>query len=193
MQARLLGGRVGFGSWVGQERGNSLRYYKGRPNTDPVPTLKEHTVRTRLIIAALAVSWLALSAPAAASDVGQIKVSKGTVTIERGGRRVPAPVGARIQPGDVVVTGRDGSVGIGFLDASLLSAGPDSVLVIDRFVFDSTTNAGAFDSSLRKGTLAVISGKIAGQSPGAMKIRTPAALLGARGTEFVVRASGPGD
>jgi hypothetical protein len=150
----------------------------------------------RALIVGTMLSWLALSVfapPAVADDVGQVKVSRGTVHIERGGRQEPAPVGARIQPNDVVRTGPDGSVGIGFLDGSRLSAGPNSVLAIDRFVFDSTTHRGAFDTTLRKGTLAVISGKIAKQSPDAMKVRTPAALLGARGTEFAVRASGPGD
>jgi hypothetical protein len=150
----------------------------------------------RVLIFGTVLSWLVVSAvppPAAADDVGQIKVSRGAVQIERGGRQEPAPVGARIQPSDVVRTGPDGSVGIGFLDGSLLSAGPNSVLAIDRFVFDSTTHRGAFDTTLRKGTLAVISGKIAKQAPDAMKVRTPAALLGARGTEFAVRASGQGD
>ena len=130
---------------------------------------------------------------ARADDVGQIKVSKGTVHIERGGQRLPGPVGARVQPADVVVTGSDGSVGILFADASLLSAGPNSVLAVDKFLFDSTTNQGAFESTLRKGTLSAVSGKIAKQSPDAMKVRTPTTVLGVRGTEFVVRASGSGD
>jgi hypothetical protein len=87
----------------------------------------------------------------------------------------------------VVTTGADGSVGITFLDNSLLSAGPNSVLAIDRFAFDPTTHQGSFESSLQKGTLAVVSGKLAKASPDAMKVKTPAAVLGVRGTEFLVR------
>jgi len=68
-----------------------------------------------------------------------------------------------------------------------MSVGPGSALAIDRFVFDSTTNQGAFESSLKRGTLSVVSGKIAKQTPDAMKVKTPAAILGVRGTEFVVR------
>jgi hypothetical protein len=45
---------------------------------------------------------------------------------------------------------------------------------------------GRFDPSLRSGTLAVVSGRIAKQSPSAMKLQTPSAVLGVRGTEFVV-------
>lgn len=126
-----------------------------------------------------------------AQEAGHVKVAKGGVSIHRGGQTLPAPVGATVQTGDVVTTGADGSVGITFLDNSLLSAGPNSVLAIDRFAFDSTTHQGSFESSLRKGTLAVVSGKLAKQSPDAMKVRTPAAVLGVRGTEFLVRTGDP--
>jgi hypothetical protein len=147
-------------------------------------------MRTIALVLATAVGWLS---PALAGEAGHIKVARGQVHIERAGRTLPAVAGAVVEAGDVVVTGADGSVGITFLDNSLLSAGPRSVLAIDRFAFDSTTHQGAFQSSLRKGTLAVVSGKIARQSPGAMTVRTPAALLGVRGTEFVVRTGEPGN
>ena len=139
----------------------------------------------------VAVAMLVAAGVAAADDVGRVKVVKGGVDIDRAGRSLPASIGMRLQEGDVIVTGRDGSVGVTFNDDSLLSVGPDSVLAIDRFAFDSTTHAGRFDTSLRQGTLSAVSGKIAKQSPDAMKVRTPAALLGVRGTEFVVRTGEP--
>jgi hypothetical protein len=144
----------------------------------------------RIASVSLAAATLVLAglAPAArAQEAGHVKVVKGTVQIERGGQKLPATVGAAVQSADVVTTGPDGSVGITFLDNSLLSAGPNSVLAIDRFAFDTTTHQGAFESSLQKGTLAVVSGKLAKASPEAMKVKTPAAVLGVRGTEFVVR------
>jgi len=150
----------------------------------PIRTLVVHLAPLALLLTA----WPSL---AFAAEVGQIKVSKGTVHIERSGEKLAAPVGTKVRESDVVVTGPDGSVGITFLDASLLSAGPNSTLAIDRFAFDSTTNQGAFETSLRSGTLSAVSGKIAKQSPDAMKVRTPVAILGARGTEFVVRTSAP--
>jgi hypothetical protein len=132
---------------------------------------------------------LAFAAGAWAADIGQIKVAKGEVGIERQGKTLTAAVGLRLQTADVVRTGADGSVGITMDDDSLLSAGPNSVLSLDRYVFDATTNGGRFDTSLNKGTLAVISGRIAKQSPDAMTVRTPTAILGVRGTEFVVSAN----
>ena len=137
----------------------------------------------------MALFLLLTAAPALAADAGQIKVSKGAVHIERAGQRLPAPVGTRVQESDVVVTGASGSVGIIFADESLLSAGPNSVLAIERFAFDSTTHDGAFETRLQKGTLSTVSGKIAKRSAGAMRVRTPSALLGVRGTELVIRVT----
>ena len=87
------------------------------------------------------------------------------------------------------MTGPDGSVGITMTDNSLFSAGPNSILSLNRYDFDATTNQGQFDAQLKKGSLAVISGRIAKQKPEAMTVRTPSAILGVRGTEFVVSAN----
>lgn len=152
--------------------------------------------RPRWFAYALAVFALSILLPfpaAGAENAGHIKVAKGAVQIERSGQRLAVAVGDAVNTGDVVMTGADGSVGITLLDNSLLSAGPNSALSIDKFSFDSTTHQGGFEASLRKGTLAVVSGKIAKQSPDAMKVKTPAAVLGVRGTEFLVRTSGPQD
>jgi len=146
----------------------------------------------RQIIAVAAISAALVAAgPALASDVGQVKTAKGTVHVERDGKRLPASVGMPIRQSDALVTGADGSVGVTFSDNSLLSTGPNSVLVVDRYSFDSTTHAGRFEASLKKGTLAVVSGKMVKQSPDAMKVRTPAAIMGVRGTEFVVQVEEP--
>ena len=130
-----------------------------------------------------------LCSPAGAAEIGQIKISKGQVTVERNGAALPATVGMRLETADVLKTGADGSVGITMADNSLLSAGPNSILSLDRFEFDPTTSQGQFDAQLRKGSLAVISGRIAKQSPEAMTVRTPSAILGVRGTEFVLSAN----
>ena len=138
--------------------------------------------------AVLAVVVLAMAAQAHAADIGRIKVARGQVVIERAGATLSGSVGTRVQASDTVRTGDDGAVGITMDDDSLLSAGPNSVLVLERYAFDSTTNQGRLDAALNKGTLAVISGRIAKQSPDAMTVRTPAVILGVRGTSFVVSA-----
>ena len=127
-----------------------------------------------------------LAGAAAAADIGQIKVSRGAVNVERAGTTLPGSVGLRLQAADTIRTGADGSAGITMNDDSLLSAGPNSVLVLEHYALDPATSQGRLDTALNKGTLVVVSGRIAKQSPDAMTVRTPTAILGARGTEFAV-------
>ena len=138
----------------------------------------------------IALVALALAAGAAqANDVGEIKTVKGAAHVEREGKKVPVIAGMQLRQADTIVTGADGAIGITFLDNSLFSAGPNSVLVINKYSFDTTTHAGEFDASLNKGSLAVVSGKMVKQSPESMRIRTPSSIMGVRGTEFVVKVA----
>ncbi len=131
---------------------------------------------------------LAVAAPAlAAENIGLVKVSKGSVQIQRGSEKLAANVGASLQANDTIVTGADGSAGITFTDNSLVSVGPNSVFSIDKYSFDSTTHQGEFAGNLKQGRLAAVSGKMVKQSPESMTIRTPSAIMGVRGTEFVVQ------
>jgi hypothetical protein len=122
----------------------------------------------------------------AADDAGMIKTLKGSVGIERSGQTISAATGMHVFTGDLVITGTDGAVGITLRDNTLLSAGPKSTLVLNRFSYNSSTNIGVIDTSVKRGTLAVVSGKIAKNSPDSVQFRTAAAILGTRGTEFVI-------
>lgn len=137
------------------------------------------------------VAALALPAPALADAIGQVKVANGAVHVERDGKRTPAAVGMAVQVADVLVTGADGSAGVTFADNSLVSVGPNSVFAIEKYRFDTTTHAGEFTGSLRKGKLAAVSGKMVKQAPESMKIRTPSSVMAVRGTEFVVQVDEP--
>ena len=144
--------------------------------------------RPAAVLPMLILASFALPGRSLAAEAGMVKTAVGGAWVERAGVRTPARVGDTVREADVIVTGADGSVGITFADNSRMSIGPNSVLVIDRFVFDSTTHGGAFEASLGKGTLNAVSGKLARESPDAMKVKTPTAVLGVRGTEFFVRA-----
>ena len=139
---------------------------------------------SKLLMGAVVFAWAGLLC--AAQPAGIVKIASGSVTIERAsGKQTVAP-GAGVEVGDRVVTGRDSWVGITLRDNTLLSAGSDSVLVIDKFLFNTTTHAGEIDASVKRGTVAVISGKIAKQSPETVRFRTPNSILGVRGTTFVI-------
>jgi hypothetical protein len=148
---------------------------------------RPRAIRDALLIVAL---MLAPIAAKAEDPIGQIKTETGAVTILHAGKPRAAAPGDHVYASDTIITAAHASVGVTFADNSLLALGPSSRLGLDQFRFNATTHEGSFDVSLRRGTLAVKSGQIVKQTPGAMRVRTPAALLGVRGTEFAVRADG---
>lgn len=129
----------------------------------------------------------------ALEDAGTIKTVQGSVSVLRAGQKLAAAPGLKVQAADKLTTGADGSVGITLRDNTMLSAGPNSSLSLDKFAFNPTTHEGAIDASLKRGTLAVISGKIAKASPDAVNFRTNSVTLGVRGTEFIIEANGKDD
>ena len=139
---------------------------------------------------AAATAGFAAQAPAADAAAGIVKRLRGEVTLQRAELALAPVPGTAVRVGDRFITGADGSVGITMADDTLLTAGPGSTLVISEFRFDSTTNEGGLLASLWKGTLHIVTGLIAKQTPQNVNVQTRNALMGVRGTEFIVDASG---
>ncbi len=107
-------------------------------------------------------------------------------SVDRGGRHLPVTPGVQLEPGDVLVTGRDGRMGIAFIDETRMAVGPNSRIALTNFQYDRTRQTGSFLTSVDRGSLGVVSGRIAKSGRDAMKVRTPTSMLGVRGTRFVV-------
>lgn len=122
-------------------------------------------------------------------SAGLVKNLKGSVTVERGGKVYAASEGMALLVADRVRTAGESAVGITLKDNTLLSAGPNSVLVLNQFAFNSTTYEGRMEASVRRGTVAVVTGKLAKQNPESVRFTTPTTVLGVRGTEFVVEVA----
>jgi hypothetical protein len=146
-----------------------------------------------LVLWLAAILLIAIPSTARAADnppIAQVKKVTGQVVIQRSGRRLPAKVGDPLFEKDILETGPDGGIGITFVDNTVFSTGPNSQLALDEFQFDSNNFRGSMLADMRQGTLAVVSGDITCSSPGAMKIKTPTAVLGVRGTTFAVQVYG---
>ena len=136
------------------------------------------------IVAVLAVSGSA--AKADTSQVAQIKTVSGQAEIVRNGARSSARVGDPLYEKDTIETGADGAIGITFIDNTVMSGGPNSQIVIEDYKFNSSNFKGSMLTDMNRGTVSMISGDIARSTPGAMKVKTPTAILGVRGTRFVI-------
>lgn len=130
-----------------------------------------------------------LSIAPAAAQIARVKQSVGAAAIERGSARLPASPGLQLVAGDRLVTGKDGRISLTFIDNTRFAIGPNSDIAVSQFDYDRTRQRGAFVTQVNRGSLAVVSGKIAKSGRDAMKIRTPNSLLGVRGTRFIVEVA----
>ena len=140
----------------------------------------------------IGLSMLAATSLGFAADAdyaGVVKTVRGSATVERGSSKVALAPGSRVNPGDRLVTGTDGYVGVTMRDDTLLTVGPNAALSLDEYAFDPKTHDGNFLVSLGKGMLSVVTGLIAKRSPDSFVVRTRVSTMGVRGTEFIVEAN----
>ena len=124
------------------------------------------------------------------STIATVQKVSGMATVVRQGRTISAKIGLEIYQNDTLRTGPDGSLGVVFNDDTLLSLGPESILVIDEFVFAPRQRKFSIAIRMLKGTVAYFSGLISKLAPESAHFETPTSSIGIRGTKFVARIEG---
>ena len=138
-----------------------------------------------LLVALLTASPALGQSPAPA---GRIKLVGGMAFVVHEGQRIPAAVGTPVYEQDSLATGADGRVGITLRDDTRLSIGPQTTIEISRFVYAQSDSQFAFVLKVVQGVVAYVSGHIAKLSPDAVRLETPSAIIGVRGTRLVIEA-----
>jgi hypothetical protein len=135
------------------------------------------------------------------APIGRVVTATGSVTIEHTNAvvvqaNIPATTGVGtklgdpVYRGDVVQTGADGKVAITFTDGTAFNLSANARMVLNEFVYDPNGKSNSTFFSLSKGTFTFIAGKVA--KTGDMKIDTPVATMGIRGTTPHVEISDDG-
>ena len=128
-----------------------------------------------------------LAVSPAAAEIARVKQSSGVAYIERSAQQMKAAPGLQLLAGDRLVTGKDGRMSLTFVDNTRFALGPNSRISVSEFRYDRTRQTGSFVTQVDRGSLAIVSGKVAKSNRDAMKVRTPNSLLGVRGTKFIVQ------
>lgn len=136
----------------------------------------------------MASSLLAGNALADDTVVGFIKTAEGEANLTDGQTTAPAQVGMPLHLGSIIKTGSDGQLGAVFKDNTVMSFGPETEVVIDEYLFAPADGALKLSVNMLKGTLHYISGVIAKLKPEAVSVKTPAGIIGVRGTRFLAKA-----
>jgi hypothetical protein len=137
---------------------------------------------------------------AASKPIGKVVTATGSVTIEHVNAVVvqaalPSQAGQTkiddlVYQGDVVRTGADGRVSINFTDGTSFNLSSNANMTLNEFVYDPNGKSNSTLFNLSKGTFTFVAGKIA--KTGDMKIETPVATMGVRGTTPHIEISDDG-
>lgn len=136
----------------------------------------------KLVILAI----LLFSTPSlAAVDAGSVGSIKGSGVLERGNDVITGDTGVTVQMQDTAVTA-NGRMRIDFLDETRVDLTEHARLTIDEFVYDPANDIGSLSIKASLGGVRYASGQIAKRYRQNVKIKTPSATIGVRGTDFIM-------
>src|SRR4030095_3518719 len=138
----------------------------------------------------VAIGLVLLATPAFAqqsSPAGRIKVVSGSAFIVRSGGTIPAEVGQTVFESDSLRTGDDGRIGVTLDDDTRLSLGPSSEVRLDAFRYAPAKGSVGLAMQFLRGIAVYVSGQIAKLAPDSVRLETPSAIVGVRGTTLAVQ------
>ena len=130
-------------------------------------------------------SLLIVMATPVCANIGEITSVNGSGAIERGEDAIEAEKGTGIDMLDTAVTA-NANMRINFIDDTVVDITQHSRLLIDDFVYDPASGKGSLGLKATLGTVRYASGQIAKRNRQNVRIRTPSATIGVRGTDFVM-------
>jgi len=145
-----------------------------------------HSGPTRLAQAQPAQRPAAAPSPAPAADepIGSVATLTGSATVTRNNAATQLKLQDDIFLNDVLQTSANSTLGVTFNDATTFNLTANAQITVDTYVYEDggKQNAALFD--VAKGTVAFVAAAVA--HSGDMKISTPTATLGIRGTTGLV-------
>lgn len=147
-------------------------------------------MRRPLFASLLLLLWMLATPLFAAEDghVALIKSLSGSVKIGRQATTLDAHPGDTLQVSDRLQAGPEATAAIVFVDGTLLTLGSGADIQLRDYVFEPRSSRYGFSLYLHKGSAIYSSGKIGKVAPESVKIETPTATIGVRGTRFLVQA-----
>lgn len=125
--------------------------------------------------------------PAGQPVIGRVDALSGSCTVVRNGVSVALNIGDTVRKGDVVQTAGGSAVAIVFADGSTFSLNANARMVLDEFVYNAGGAGNSALISLVQGTFSFVAGQVA--KTGDMRVDTPVATMGIRGTAVLVEIS----
>lgn len=116
----------------------------------------------------------------AAAVIGKVSKVGGLATVVRNGVSVQLNIGDNVHKGDVVQTATNSALVLVFVDGTVFGLAASARMVLNEMVYDPNGSSNSSLLSLVQGTITFVAGQTA--KNGDMKVDTPVATMGIRGT-----------
>ena len=120
------------------------------------------------------------------AGAGLLQFAAGEVQLRRGETLSSLSKGAELDAGDVVLTGSSGRAQIRFSDGGLVALYPDSQFTVTRYADGAGTGEDHFVVHLLRGGMRALTGLIGKRQPANYRVITPTAVVGIRGSAFLL-------
>ena len=120
------------------------------------------------------------------SAAGRIKTVSGAAFILRDKIEIAAKPGQVVFEADSLRTGADGSIGVTLKDDTRLALGPASEIRLERFAYAPGSESLGMVLRFVRGVTAYVSGRLAKLAPDSIRLETPSAIVGVRGTTLAI-------
>ena len=122
--------------------------------------------------------------PSVAQVIGHVTKLTGSATAIRNGVSIILNQGDNVNKGDVVQSGSNSTLGITFIDGTVFGLASNAKMVLNEMIYDPNGSDNKSLLSLVQGTISFVAGATA--KHGDMKVDTPVATMGIRGTAVLV-------
>ena len=116
--------------------------------------------------------------------IGNVATLQGTASVTRNKATTPLKISDDIFKNDTLQTTANSTLGVTFNDATTFNLTGNARIVINNYVYDETSTKNAALFNVARGTVAFVASAVA--KTGDMKISTPTATLGIRGTTGLI-------
>ncbi len=130
------------------------------------------------------VHYAQAAAATVAIVIGHVLKLSGSASCIRNGVTIDLHIGDAVQKGDVIQTGSDSSIGLTLADGSAFGMNANARMVLNELVYDPNGSSNSSLISLVQGTITFVAGQTA--KNGNMRVDTPVATMGIRGTAVLV-------
>jgi hypothetical protein len=144
-------------------------------------------LRSSVAVLALTLVWIAPAQAQQSTPAGRIKTVSGSAFIVRDSAAIPAKPGLVVFEADSLRTGADGTIGVTLKDDTRLALGPGSEVRLERFAYAPGTGSLGMVLKFVRGVTAYVSGRLAKLAPDSIRLETPSAIVGVRGTSLAIR------